>query len=98
MVPIAQSRMMMRCFSRARNFDIRASLSSLIVHSRTINPFLYYSILPESSLGAVERRLGEPGAFDHVLKLLERNLPGAGPEAAVGIDLDALWTEPLRCV
>src|SRR5919202_3554329 len=94
MVPIAQSRIMIRCFSKALNFDIRASLSSLIVRSRTINPFLYY--LPESSLGAVDCRLCEPGALDHVLQLLQGYLPGAGPEAAVGVDLDALRAEHLR--
>src|SRR5215212_10059131 len=39
-----------------------------------------------------------PGAFDHVLEFPQGDLPGAGTEAAVGVNLDALRAEHARGV
>src|SRR5918998_4409798 len=46
MVPIAQSRRSMRCFRRARNSDIRAPLSSLMMCPRTIEPYSSWPACP----------------------------------------------------
>src|SRR5918911_3226320 len=46
--------------------------------------------------GSVKLLLRETGALYHVLQLLQGYLPGAGPEAAVGVDLDTFRAEHAR--
>src|SRR5918998_1525389 len=93
MVPIAQSRMSMRCFRRARNPDIRASLSSLIVRPRTMRPYsIALALAGWSTCGLAHRfqdfsrevrrarRRHDVGAADQ----------GSGPRQQVLRDLDAV--------
>src|SRR5918997_1551000 len=93
MVPIAQSRMSMRCFRRARNPDIRGPLSSLIVRPRTMRPYsialalagwstcgLAYRFQDFSREVRRARRRHDVGAADQ----------GSGPRQQVLRDLDAV--------